>query len=147
MDLADFSSGSIEPSFWKAWRTDLSGDPDVVSTGSLRRRRSQRLHSRIGTYKCKWQADPLGVEAGLVRAAATTAVVWLDGAGVDVGGGASAEAASAGGGLVADVAAGGLVATSAGGALKMEAGLPWSFLTGTGLDLVAPAAAADGVNT
>ena len=60
-------------------------------------------------------------------------------------GGAVTVTASAGRDLVADVAAGGLAAALAEGARRMEAGLSWRFLLGANLDLVAPAAAADGV--
>ena len=124
---------------------DSLEDPDLVSIGSLRRMRNQRSHLRIWTYKCNWQAEPLGVEAGLAGAAATTAVVWWDWAGSDAAGGVITAAASAGRGLGAAVAAGGFAAAFAEGALKMEVGLSWRFLLGADLDLVAPAAAADGV--
>lgn len=82
---------------------------------------------------------------GLAGAAATTAVVGWDWEGSDAAGGVVTVVAAAGGGWMAEVAAGGFAAALAEGGLRMEAGLSWRFLLGAGLDLVAPAAAADGV--
>ena len=86
-----------------------------------------------------------GLAAGLAGAAATTAVVGWNWAGSDAARRVFTVAAAAGGGLVAEVAAGGLATALVEGGLKMEAGLSWRFLLGVDLDLVAPAAAADGV--